>query len=323
MDAIAREIRDSDDFLILSHVDPDGDALGSQSALTLALRKMGKKAAAAVNVPVPKRYRFLPFAGSCLVTEAPPPHRVCITLDVGDLRRLREDARREEYGRILNIDHHVSNTLFGDVNWVDPEACAAGEMVWGLLKTLGIEPDRDILDSIYASILADTGRFQYSNTTPRVFHLAAELAEAGADIHGVCRKIFSSESEAALRVLRAGLGNLKTHEGGRIGSVTLSWKEFREAGAAEDDTDNLINFVRKVETVEVALYLRERSDGVFKMSLRSRNGVDVSKIALSFGGGGHPYAAGALLEGPLEKALKKALDACRKAIREKGRQFEI
>lgn len=314
MEEVLEELRRSDDFLVLTHVDPDGDALGSQCALLLALRKMGKKAVAVINAPIPRRYRFLPYISQCQVASKFPSHRVCVTLDVGDLQRIRENARREEFARIVNIDHHVSNTMFGDVNWVDPRACAAGEMVWRILKALPVEPDRDILDSIYTAILSDTGRFQYSNTTPAVLRLGAELAEAGADIHGVSRKLFASESVGALRALRAGLANLRIHEGGRIGSVTLTWKELQDSGAAEDDTENLINFVRKVDTVEVALYLRERADGSLKLSLRSRNGVDVSRIAIAFGGGGHPYAAGAVMQGPMEEALEKALDACRKAI---------
>jgi bifunctional oligoribonuclease and PAP phosphatase NrnA len=315
---IVRLIEDHRSFLVTTHVDPDGDGLGSQSALVLALRKMGKQVEAVNHSPLPHRYRYLAFSPHCRTSDVVPPHDICITLDVGDLSRIRPNARREDFGRLVNIDHHVTNTLFGDVNWVDPQACAAGEMVWKLLKALPVELDRDILDSVYTAILADTGRFQYSNTNANVLRMAAEIAEAGADIHRVSRLIFASESFPALKVLRTGLGNLQTFMDGRIGVTTLSLKELKESGANEEDAESLVNFARKVDSVVVSIYLRERSDGKWKLSLRSKNGVDVAKIALAFGGGGHPYAAGAVVDPPLELALEKALAACRNVLSSHG-----
>jgi bifunctional oligoribonuclease and PAP phosphatase NrnA len=314
IEEIARILKERDSFLITTHVDPDGDGLGSQCALFLALRKMGKRVEAVNVSPLPHRYRFLSYASSCRISSEFPKHDVCVTLDAGDLQRVREGVRRSEFGLLVNIDHHATNTLFGDVNWVDPSACATGEMVYRLMKALPVALDRDILDGVYTSLVADTGRFQYSNTTAGVLRLAAEMVEAGADLKGVSQHLFASESEAALRVLRTGLNNLKLHAGGRIGSMTLSRKELESSGATEDDTENLINFVRKVDTVVLSFFLKERADGRLKLSLRSKNGVDVSKIAYIFGGGGHPYAAGAVLKGPMDQAMKLVLEACETAL---------
>jgi phosphoesterase RecJ-like protein len=313
-EGIARLLQERDGFLVTTHVDPDGDGLGSQSALVMALRKMGKRVEAVNASPLQRRYRFLPFAPLCRTAPVFPAHEVGIVLDAGDLRRVREDLRREELGFVVNIDHHVTNTLFGDVNWVDPGACATGEMVYRILQSLPVALDREILDGIYAALAADTGRFQFSNTTPRVLRLAAELVERGADLPGVSRRLFASETEAALRVLRLGLGNLRLHEGGRLGTMTLTRRELVESGATDDDTENLINFVRKIDGVEISAFLRERPDGRFKLSLRSQNRSDVSRIAYMFGGGGHPYAAGAVMDGPLDRALEIVLEACTRAL---------
>ncbi len=311
---IVRVLKERDDFLITTHVDPDGDGLGSQCALYWALTKMGKRVQLVNSSPLQRRYRFLTCASVYRVSDVFPGHEVCLALDAGDLQRIREGIRREELGFLINIDHHSSNTLYGDLNWVEPTACAAGEMVYRLIRELPVSPGQEILDGIYTALIADTGRFQYSNTTPQVLRLAAELVDRGADLAGVSRKLFASESEAALKVLRTGLGNLRIHAGGRIGTMTLSRRELAESGAVDDDTENLINFVRKVDGVELSLFLRERSDGRLKLSLRSKNGVDVSRIAMRFGGGGHPYAAGAVMEGPLDQALKTVLEACTAAL---------
>lgn len=311
---VARLLREKDDILLTTHVDPDGDGLGTQCALYLALKKMGKRVQAVNASPFQRRYRFLPYASECRTLPEFPPHAVCVSLDAGDLQRIREGLRREELGIIVNIDHHASNTMFGDLNWVEPSACATGEMVYRLIRELPVEPDRDILDGLYLSLVADTGRFQYPNTTAAVLRLAAELVERGADLPGVSRRMFASESEAALRVLRIGLGNLRLYSAGRLGVMTLTRAELKESGATEDDTENLINFVRKVDGVEISVFLRERADGRFKLSLRSKGGADVSKIAIMFGGGGHPYAAGAVLKGPMEKAMPLVMEACLAAL---------
>ncbi len=314
IEAIAKLLLKEDDFLVTTHVDPDGDGLGSQSAMVLALKKLGKKVISINHSALPRRYRFLPYASLYQTGDNIPKHRVCLTVDVGDFQRIRENARREEFGYLVNIDHHISNTLFGDLNWVEPQACATGEMVYRLLRAMPVTLDREILNSLYTAILADTGRFQYANTTAAVLRMAAEMEEAGADVRGVSQSLFASETEAALRVLRIGLGNLKTHLDGRIGTMTLSRAELKESGATEDDTENLINFVRKVDTVVVSFFLRERADGRLKLSLRSKNSIDVSKIAWMFGGGGHPYAAGAVLKGPMDQALQIVLEACQQAL---------
>jgi phosphoesterase RecJ-like protein len=308
-------MKEKDDFLLTTHVNPDGDGLGAQSALYLALRKMGKKVRTLNRDPLPHCYRWLPYRDAVEVSDTIPPHQVCVTLDVGDLTRLHENVRRDEFKLILNIDHHFSNTRFGDLNWIDPDSPAAGEMVYRLIRALGIVVDRDIAESVYTSLVTDTGAFKYSNTTPQAHRLAAELMEAGAQASEICDRIFANVTRPALELLRLALVGLTTREGGRIGVLTLSQAEFKKSGAAEEDSENLVDFVRKMSGVEVAVFLKERIDGKFRLSLRSRNAVDVSAVAATFGGGGHKHSAGAILDGPAPEALERVLKVVTQSLR--------
>ncbi|HEY5037464.1 MAG TPA: DHHA1 domain-containing protein, partial [bacterium] len=165
------------------------------------------------------------------------------------------------------------------------------------------------------SIVTDTGRFRYSNTTPKVLRLAAELVEAGVDVSKISEQIFAGASQEAMELTRLALGTIKTQREGRIGFMTLTQSDFKKSKASDDDTENLINLVRNLDTVEVAIFLKERPDGQVKLSLRSKSEINVANVAKLFGGGGHAYAAGAVLSGPLDKALKAVLSACQNALK--------
>ena len=315
LEEAAKWIREKDDFLLVTHVHPDGDGLGAQSALYLALKRMGKKVRVANRDPLPRCYHWLPFSESVETTDIVPPHEVCVTLDAGDLNRLRDGAKRSDYRLILNIDHHVSNARFGDLNWIDTASPATGEMVYRLLRAIGTEVDRDIAESIYTSLVTDTGAFKYSNTTPQCHRLAAELMEAGARVPLLCDRIFASVTPSALQLLRISLGKLATVEGGRIGVMTLSQADMQKTGATDEDTENLVDFVRKMAGVEVAIFLKERPDGRYRLSLRSRNAADVSAVAAAFDGGGHRHAAGAVVDGPMEEAVRRVVAEVSRLIR--------
>jgi phosphoesterase RecJ-like protein len=227
--------------------------------------------------------------------------------------------RRDEFKLILNIDHHPSNTMFGDLNWVDPQAPAAGEMVYRLIKALGVQVDRDIAESVYTSLVTDTGGFKYTNTTPDTFRLAAELMEAGADVYRVCNRVFADVSMPALELLRLALAKLSTRENGLIGVLTLTQEDFKTSGAKEEDAENLVDFVRKLSGVEVAIFIKERPDGRLRLSLRSRNGLDVAALAAQFEGGGHKYASGAVLDGPMEQAVERVVEAIARMLKTQPR----
>ena len=311
---VVRLIKANKSFLVTTHVNPDGDGLGAESALFAALRKMGKKVQVVNHDPLPPRFKYLAFTPHYQTSDVIPPHDVCFVLDAGNFSRVRDNVRRDEFRTMVNIDHHYSNDKYGDYNLVFPEAAATGEVVYRLIKALKIKLDKPIAEGIFTSIVTDTGRFRYSNTTPHIFRLAAELEEAGADITSVSEHIFGDITREAMELTRLAMATIKTHREGAIASMTLNQADFRSSGATDDDTENLINIVRNLDTVKIAIFLKERPDGLVKISLRSKNHVNVADVAKRFGGGGHAYAAGAVTEGPIPKALPAVVAACQDAL---------
>jgi phosphoesterase RecJ-like protein len=312
---VAKLVKAHNSFLITTHVNPDGDGLGAQSALFCALRKLGKKVQIMNHDPLPKRFSYLAYTPYYKMGDSIPKHEVCFVLDAGDFTRIREGVKRQEFGTLVNIDHHYSNNHYGDYNLVRPEAAATGEVVYDLIKALKVKIDKGIAEGVYTSIVTDTGRFRYSNTTPHIFRLAAELEEANADICHISEHIFGDISREAMELNRLALATIKTYDEGAIGSLTLTQVDFKRSGASDDDTENLINVVRNLDTVKIAIFLKERPDGQVKISLRSKNGVNVADIAKLFNGGGHAYAAGAVMPGPLDKALQNVLKPCQAALK--------
>jgi phosphoesterase RecJ-like protein len=297
-------------------VNPDGDGLGAQSALYVALKRLGKKVHIVNHDPLPPRYFFLPFADAYRQSDKIPAHDVCVVMDAGDFTRIREGVRREEFKILVNIDHHYSNNYYGDYNLVMPKVAATGEVVYRLIQQLKVKIDKPITESIYVSLVTDTGGFRNSNTTPDALRLAAELMEKGADASEVNRKIFSGISKEAMELNRVSLGKIKLYDAGRIGTMTLSQSDLKKTGAVDDDTENLVNQIGKIDTVKISAFLKERTDGRVKLSLRSGNEkVNVANIAKHFQGGGHAYAAGAVLAGPLKTALENVLKVCKKFIK--------
>ncbi len=313
---VVRLIRSKKTFVLTTHVNPDGDGLGAQSALYVALKRMGRKVFVVNHDALPPRYTYLPFAKAYRQSDRIPSHDVCVVMDAGNFSRIREGVRREEFGILVNIDHHYSNNYYGDYNLVLPKAAATGEVVYRLIEKMGVKIDKAISESVYTSVVTDTGGFRNSNTTPDVLRLAAELMEKGADGAEVNKKIFSGITKEAMELNRLSLGNIRLHDKGQIGTMTLSLKELKKTGAVDDDTENLVNQIRKIDTVKIAAFLKERADGQYKLSLRSGdNKVNVANIARFFHGGGHTYAAGAILPGPLKSALQKVLKVCQQAIK--------
>jgi phosphoesterase RecJ-like protein len=316
MEDVARLIRSKKTFVLTTHVNPDGDGLGAQSALYVALKRLGKKVHIVNHDPLPPRYFFLPFADAYRQSDKIPAHDVCVVMDAGDFTRIREGVRREEFKILVNIDHHYSNNYYGDYNLVMPKVAATGEVVYRLIQQLKVKIDKPITESIYVSLVTDTGGFRNSNTTPDALRLAAELMEKGANASEVNRKIFSGISKEAMELNRVSLGKIKLYDAGRIGTMTLSQSDLKKTGAVDDDTENLVNQIGKIDTVKISAFLKERTDGRVKLSLRSGNEkVNVANIAKHFQGGGHAYAAGAVLAGPLKTALENVLKVCKKFIK--------
>ncbi len=312
---VVRLIKSKKSFLLTTHVNPDGDGLGAESALYLALKKLGKKVQVVNHDLLPKRFEYLGFCQAYRASDSIPAHEVCFVLDAGGFGRIRDDVKREEFATLVNVDHHFSNDHYGDFNLVLPKAAATGEVVYYLIKALGVKINKEIAESVYTSLVTDTGGFRYSNTTPEVLRLAAELVDAGADAQKVSEQIFAGISKEAMELVRVSLGKIQIYADGSIASMTLTQADLRKSGASDEDTDNLINYVRKLDTVKVAIFLKERPDGQIKLSLRSRTDINVSLIAGKFNGGGHAYAAGAVMSGPMDQALQEVLQAAQEALK--------
>src|SRR5579862_3348260 len=308
--AVAEVLRRSDRFLVAGHENPDGDALGSILAASLALREIGKDAAMYLpgEAPLPGEYRFLELGDLRRAVPSDMESRVLLALDCANEDRLGSDQSVRERARlVLDVDHHHDNTRFGDVNLVVPNASSTAEIVRDVLGELGVPLTPEIAEALYVALVTDTGRFQYTNTTPKALRLAAELVEAGADVHGIFRQVYETVQFAKLKLLARALDRAQLFEGGRLVVSYLLRGDFDEVGAEEPYSEGIIDYLRQVEGAEMVALIREppRDDGpAHRVSLRSsRDEVDVSAIARKAGGGGHRQAAGFSTEQPVDEMI--------------------
>ena len=314
--AIAEETRACRSFLISTHQNPEGDAIGSILALGLTLKSLGKEVQILTQDPVPEVLTFLPGAQE-IVHHAPLDGRfdMAFALDCGDRARLGEEFNKVRgIGKIVNIDHHVSNDFFGDLNLVDPRASSAAEIIFDLVRTLGAPLTREVAENIYTGLLTDTGSFHYSNTSPQTFAAARACVLAGVDPAEVSQKVYDTQPLPRLRLLPRVLDTLELLEEGRVTSVLVTQQMLKDAGATVAMTEDFINFPRSVQGVEVALLFREVTPRKYRVSMRSRGAVDVARIAAQFQGGGHPAASGCTVDGSLSEVQAKILEAVRKVL---------
>jgi bifunctional oligoribonuclease and PAP phosphatase NrnA len=298
---VLNELRATDKLVVVTHENPDGDALGSLIAMQQILAAVGKDAAMFIDpsdLPLPPEYRFLPLEGLVSSPPADLDQRTIVFLDCGNLERNpAAEAFQRPAARILNLDHHHDNTRFGTVNLVVPDASCTAEIVWDLMHGLGVEPTLTIAEALYVGLITDTGRFMYENTGARAHLMAAELIEAGVDVHEIYRRVYEGVPYGKLALLARGLAKVKRYDEGRLTVTALSAEDFSAAGAQESYSEGVIDHLRAVQGTAVAALVRDRiSDGdggTRKVSLRaSDDRVDVSAIARVKGGGGHRQAAG-------------------------------
>jgi bifunctional oligoribonuclease and PAP phosphatase NrnA len=309
--AIADALRRHDSFLVVTHENPDGDALGSLLAATLALRQLGKDAVMYLpgQTPLPREYAFMPLDELVREPPADASERVLLAVDCAKEDRIGDEAAISRAPLVLDIDHHHDNTRFGDLNLIVADASSTGEVLRDVFAALGVELTPDLAEPLYIALVTDTGRFQYANTTPKALRLAAELVEAGADIHAVFQQVYESVEFAKLKLLARALGRAEVLEGGRIVVSHLLRTDFAEVGAAEPYSEGIIDYLRAVEGAELAVLIREqlnRAPQAHKGSLRSSiDELDVSAIARRFGGGGHRQAAGFSTDLPLSEIVEQ------------------
>jgi phosphoesterase RecJ-like protein len=301
-DQVIAEIRRTPAFLCTTHENPDGDALGSLSAMQQILTALGKDALCFLSsreLPLPYEYRFLAIDG--LVTEPPDDvaERCIVYLDCGNIDRTPVDALKREGGRIINIDHHHDNTGFGTVNLVVPEASCTAEILWDLMPGLGVAPTQRLAEALYVGLVTDTGKFMYENTGSRAHVMAAQLIEAGIDVHAIYRRLYEGIPQGKLELLARGLSNVRRYDDGLLTVTHLTRDDYALTGADDSFSEGVVDHLRSVEGTAVAGLVRDIVGGHGagparrKVSLRSADDrIDVSRIARAQGGGGHRRAAG-------------------------------
>jgi phosphoesterase RecJ-like protein len=321
--AVLEELRAAHKALVVTHEHPDGDALGSLIAMQQLLTTLGHDSCMFVaqsDLPLPYEYRFLSLEGAISDAPADIDERTVIFLDCGNIERnpAAERLRPEcGWGHVLNIDHHHDNTRFGAVNYVDPRASCTAEMIWELSHALGVGLTPTLASALYVGLITDTGCFMYENTSPRAHVMAAELIEAGVDVHAIYQQVYEGVPFGKLALLARGLTNAERYDDGRLTAAWLSAEDFAAAGAEESYAEGVIDHLRAVRGTAMAALARDRLGAsgeagqeqgcprIRKVSLRAGDmRVDVSAIARAQGGGGHRAAAGFSSSLPWEELVE-------------------
>jgi len=306
LEMICRLFREKTRFLIACHENPEGDAIGSELALALALRKMGKTATVLNSDPVPENLLFLPGADTIVFEADGSTHEVAVVVDCGSPERTgRVQAELRKCPVLVNIDHHATNDAQGDYCLIDPDASATGILVHRIFSALGLVIDHDIAMNLYVAILTDTGSFHYSNSTPEAFYIAGDMVRIGIDPWDVAEKVYETQTAEKLGLLGRVLGSLELAVGGQVAAVTARKKDLLDYSATKDHLEGFINYPRSIAGVEVAVSFREEGEGEFRVSLRSKGRADVSAIASALGGGGHRNAAGCTVTGSLDEVKRR------------------
>lgn len=320
-------IKENKSFLIVSHINPEGDAIGSSIALALCLKKINKSVYILNKEPVPDTLRFLP--SSDLISQKIPVKTfdVVFVIDCHTLERTGLKSLHAKTAVI--IDHHipsrnVTSSMFHTqqlIRWIDPEASATGELIYKLLNFLHVPLDKKMATNLYTSLYTDTGGFRYRNTTPESLEIASKLVALGADPWEITKEVYECLPFNRLKLLAMSLSTLE--KAGKMACVTVTQNMFKNTKTSVQDTENFVDFPRKIKDIEVAVLFREGGKNSYKVSLRSKGKVNVANIAKKFGGGGHAMAAGCTLKGSLLEVKDKVLKVVRKAIKNKKSKCKI
>ena len=304
-------------FLITSHARPDGDSIGSQLAMAYALDALGKQSRIINADRAPDHYYDFPGMERIEIAPEVPADAdadTVIVMECGDLSRT--GVRGFEGRFIINIDHHVGNRMYGAVNWFDVSAAACSEMVFDVIRVLGVPLSFEIATHIYLAILTDTGSFHHSNITPRTFDICRLATEAGVNPAAMARRIFDSNSFGKLKLIGALLDNMQLLDDGRLAVLYLDDAMLEACGCTHNDTEGLINLPLTAREIYAVVFFKVAPDGVVRVSMRSKYDVDVRVVANAFGGGGHKNAAGFTADGPVDRVRDGILDRVRTAIAE-------
>ncbi len=308
MDLIIRHLKKSSHILVATHMNPDGDAIGSLMAMGLSLNALNKKTTLYCESPIPAVYRFLPKVHRVEHHINVANYDLAVILDCGNLQRIGTVASAVSgIPVIANIDHHITNTGFGHFQLIDTSACATAEIIYKLIKQMDIPIDSAIATSIYTGILADTGSFRFSNTNRAAFAISQEMVELGVDPYDIAQHVYGTYSLSRIKLLNLALDSIEISKNGKLSIMTLTKDMFDQTHTQPEDVDGLINYAKRIKDVKIAALIQENQNGIeksenpnrFHVSLRSDGTIDVAVIASSFGGGGHSTAAGFSIESTL------------------------
>ena len=308
MNRIITQLRNSHHVLVVTHNNPDGDAIGSLIALGLSLDALNKKATLYNQTPIPAVYRFLPSVNRVVRHINPTNYDVAVVLDCSDLKRIGDAATKvNKVPVIVNIDHHVTNTRFGHFQYVDTSACATADIIYRLIKTMDVPINKAIGTSIYTGILTDTGSFRFSNTNRAAFEICHEMVGLGVDPYDIARQVYGTYSLGRIKLLNLALDSIEITDNGKLSIMTLTQEMFNETQTRHEDVEGFINYARNIEDVQISALIKESCNSkggnggsdTYHISLRSNGEVDVAAIASALGGGGHPNAAGFSIESTL------------------------
>jgi phosphoesterase RecJ-like protein len=310
---IVEIIRANQRFVVASHARPDGDSIGSELAAAYALRALGKQVTVVNADPASGPLMQFPGVPDIQITdELSEPFDVSIIMECSDLART--GVRGLDRGIVINIDHHPGNTAYGHVNWFDASAAACGEMVFDLVRALGVPLTHEIATHIYLAILTDTGSFHYSHITPRTFAISGQALEAGVDPVLVARNVYDSNNMGRLKLFGAVLGAMQIDPSGRIAIVYVDHEMARAAGGTYEDTEGLINLPLTVKEIEAVIFFKQIEGEEYRVSMRSKGDIDIGSIAKAFGGGGHKNAAGLSITGPIDALQRTFIEKIEQAI---------
>lgn len=306
-------------FAITSHVRPDGDSIGSSLALMWMLEAMGKAVEIVIRDEIPKSYRQLPGAQRIRQIgqfDYPRQYDGVFVIECSDIDRPGLPGLEQQF--TINIDHHVTTVRFGCINWIDTTASAVGEMIYNLCKAMGVRVTPDIATCAYAALLTDTGSFHYPNTTDRTLKVASELVKLGANPARVARAIYYSQPFSKLKLLGLALSSLTRDQTGRIACLAITHDMMTQAEATEEDAEGIVTYPLSAADIDIVVSLRETQPGIYRASLRSKDSVNVARVADYFGGGGHRNAAGCTMNGELVQIKQALLAKLQEALNQSG-----
>lgn len=315
LDDILVEIKNAEKIVIMAHETPDGDAIGSMLSMNLALKKLGKEADVIVR-EFPRTFDFLPGAKEARSNSDIEQYDLAISLDCADLKRLVGKEYFESAKKTIVIDHHGTNMMYGDLNFVNPASPACCEILAGMFEYFDIEIDSEIGSCILTGIITDTGGFKYSSVTPETFEFTAELLRKGVNVSDIYQRVLETRRKSNFELLRRAMNRLELLEDGKIAFTYINKKDEEEVHAETGDHEGIVENGRSIEGVKVSVFIREKEENIYKVSMRAGNGfnINVSDICYIFGGGGHPRAAGAVVSGTVEQVKEKLVKEIKKVI---------